>query len=730
MEMGANAEAQLGIGYKSKLLSILLFALSLLVGGHLVQTYDELWYKQQSLFLTQLVSQQSNLIQRRLERSLAATYILATILKRNQGEIKNFGPLADDIIASLGGLTNLQLAPGGIVRQIYPLAGNERAIGHNLLRDDNRRNEALLAIEQRKLTLAGPFELVQGGVAIVGRNPVFIKDSSGNEEFWGFTSALILIDDLLKFTALNELKKNGFHYQLTARQPVSGNITQVIGEKLLDTYISTSLNIDVPNSHWTLKIGKDYPSRKNELNLQYSMVFLVSFLMALLLFLILRQPAKLKRMVAEQTKELEKLAYYDPLTRLGNRKLLMKIIPDVVKNCSLNSQVGALIYLGIDDFKRVNDSMGHSAGDELLKETASRLSNCTRYNDKVVRTSGDEFAVVLTRLRHSDDIKITATKILNAITETVTINQHQLNFSISIGIAILPTDGENAEQLLKHASLAMRHAKKRGKNRFYFYENEMEKSAKANLEVELELKRAIKENEFELYFQPIMVLSNLRPKSFEALIRWRHPTQGLVFPDTFIPVAEQSGLIIELGYWVLKASCLALKKFPKQVSVSVNVSARQFMDPALAEKIKAILRESDTPPQRIILEITESLLIENLESVLFTLKDLRDFGLEISVDDFGTGHSSLSKLKLLPITTLKIDREFIRDLPDNQDDRELTEAIIHMAKKLKLKVVAEGIETQAQQEFLQKQECEYGQGYHFSKPVPIAQALEFTKDYF
>ena len=230
-----------------------------------------------------------------------------------------------------------------------------------------------------------------------------------------------------------------------------------------------------------------------------------------------------------------------------------------------------------------------------------------------------------------------------------------------------------------------------------------------------------------LFYQPIVDLTTSKPIGFEALIRWQHPDKGLIFPDAFIPVAEQSNLITEIGYWVLEAACKALPNFPAHIHISINVSARQFMDPQLATRMKQIIYQYHATPNRITLEITETLLIENIEQVVNSLKNLRDFGLGISVDDFGTGHSSLSKLKLMPINTLKVDRAFIMDLPDNKEDRELTEAILVMAQKLRLKVVAEGVETLEQRDFLVKNQCNFGQGYFFSKPVPLDQALAYTE---
>jgi diguanylate cyclase (GGDEF)-like protein/PAS domain S-box-containing protein len=422
--------------------------------------------------------------------------------------------------------------------------------------------------------------------------------------------------------------------------------------------------------------------------------------------------------------QMERMAFYDTLTDLANRRLFSDRLEQAVVHSTRSGNFAALLYLDLDQFKRVNDTLGHEAGDELLREVARRLSNCVRQEDTVARPGGDEFTILLYEISAPGDAGRVAEKILEELRAPVTISGHQLVVTTSIGITIIPSDSVQPNVLTKNADLAMYRAKERGRNTYRYYSEDMNTQALRRLETENELREALVNDEFELFYQPKVRLVDQKIVGVEALIRWHHPTRGMVGPDQFIGIAEETGVIVEIGNWVVRRACEAAQRFSKRrrepIQVAVNISPRQFRDPNLATTIRRCVRESGIEASQIELEITETMLIDDAEAASVTIERLHELGLRIAIDDFGTGYSSLNYLKRFPIDTIKVDRSFVMDIPDNADDMEITAAVIAMAHGLKLEVVAEGIETAEQLGFLTKHHCEYGQGYYFSRPVPLS----------
>ncbi len=427
-------------------------------------------------------------------------------------------------------------------------------------------------------------------------------------------------------------------------------------------------------------------------------------------------------------RRMERLAFYDTLTELANRRLFNDRLQHAAEHCRRHDLRAALLYLDLDQFKRVNDTLGHESGDVLLKEVATRLLGCVRKEDTVGRPGGDEFTILLYDIDSPADAGKVAEKILRELERPIMISGHQLVVTTSIGITVLPDDGDEPNALTKNADLAMYRAKEQGRNNYQFFSEELNTNAVHRLRTEYELRRALDRSEFELHFQPTIRLADQSIVGAECLLRWNHPERGMVLPGDFITIAEETGAIVEIGNWVIEQACAAGRMLADHhggpLCVAVNISPRQFRDPNLVEVIRRSLRSAGLEPSLLELEITETMLMEDVESTAEIVESLHHLGVRIAIDDFGTGYSSLNYLKKFPIHTVKVDRTFVADIPDSSDDMEITAAVIAMAHRLRMEVVAEGVETRAQLEFLSEQQCDFAQGYLFSRALPLKQVCE------
>lgn len=434
-----------------------------------------------------------------------------------------------------------------------------------------------------------------------------------------------------------------------------------------------------------------------------------------------------ERKASEQ--RIHRLAYYDALTQLPNRTLFQERLHTALQHAERREEWVVLMFLDLDRFKPINDSLGHAAGDRMLKDVAVRLGDCVGDDDTVARMGGDEFTLLLspctgreTALNRAITV---AEQILSRLARPFVLEGREFFVTASIGIALGPQDGHEPSQLMKNADTAMYHAKERGKNNFQFYQAEMNARALERLELESDLRHALEQREFVLYYQPQFSGDGKRLTGVEALLRWRHPERGLVPPGEFIPVLEELGLVVEVGDWVLREACRQLRAWHQRKmrlpKVSVNISARQFADGQLVQRISGILAESGLPPACLELELTESILMRDVAEAMEILANLKRLGLCIAVDDFGTGYSSLNYLKRFPIDVLKIDRSFVDGLPDGERDAQIARAIIAMSHSLNLAVIAEGVETHAQLDFLREHGCDEVQGFLFGRPMPADQ---------
>lgn len=412
------------------------------------------------------------------------------------------------------------------------------------------------------------------------------------------------------------------------------------------------------------------------------------------------------------------LAHYDSLTGLPNRALFEDRMAQVLKQRREGGESAALLFLDLDRFKTINDSLGHHAGDELLKQVARRISECVRDGDTVCRPGGDEFLVLLGQLRSPATAGNVASKILRAVSAPYTVEGWEFSVTPSIGIAVIPEDGTDIETLTRNADTAMYYAKESGRNNFQFFSSSMNQDADHRLALEQGLRRAIERQELELYYQPVADGRDGRIVSAEALLRWNRPGHGVLGAHEFIAVVEQSGMILEIGEWVLREACRHAASWG--IPVAVNLSGLQFRKTGLVELVAAVIRDTGLPPSGLELEITESVLIEDAYQTVDTVNRLRALGVRFAIDDFGTGYSSLGYLKRFPIDRVKIDRAFIRDLNDNPDDAAIVNAIISMTASLGLEAVAEGVETTEQREYLLGRGCTLMQGYLFGRPMPAA----------
>jgi diguanylate cyclase (GGDEF)-like protein len=439
----------------------------------------------------------------------------------------------------------------------------------------------------------------------------------------------------------------------------------------------------------------------------------------------------------EAEARIQHMALHDALTDLPNRILFKERLARTLERARRARRKAAVLFVGLDRFTRINASLGYDVGDRLLKEAALRLTGCLEVaagagmKAEISRFGGDEFTLVLDRVGAPEDVATLARRILDILAESYALSGQDVYTTTSIGIALFPEDGERVQQLLKNADAALRHAKRQGKNTFRFYSPAMNAGAERRLALESDLQKALDRDELLLHYQPTVAMDTGRPVGFEALLRWNHPRLGLVAPGDFVPLAEETGLIVPIGEWVLSTACAQGRRWREAglpaLRIAVNLSARQFWQEDLAPTVGRILVETRLDPRMLDLELTESTFMQDAEATVAALRSLKEMGLTLSVDDFGTGYSSLAYLQRFPLDALKIDRSFVRDVTQNPDSAAITRTVISMARGLNLRVVAEGIEDADQYAFLKTEGCHEGQGYYIARPMPAADVPAFVR---
>lgn len=438
--------------------------------------------------------------------------------------------------------------------------------------------------------------------------------------------------------------------------------------------------------------------------------------------------AKAENSTLSAIKQLNYLLLHDSLTDLANRMKLEQDMTEILKNAQEKLFGVAVMFLDLDRFKYVNDTLGHSSGDILLKDVADRLLSFTRKGEVIARQGGDEFVIVIPESHHVKDIQKRAQEIIDGLARAFELNQNEYYITTSIGISIFPADGDDVHTLLKHADVAMYQAKQQGKNKFYFYNKELDNSLSRRLALECGLRRAVERGEFQVYYQPIVNCRTRNLEGVEALVRWNHPEFGLLMPSEFIRLAEEMGLIVQIGEWVLRTACEQNKAWQKQglqpMLVSVNLSPYQFHQRSLEKLISTLLKQSELQPQYLMVEITENAAAYNEEQFFRKLKALKRLGVRIAIDDFGTGYCSFNYLKEFQADFLKIDRTFIRDMETSSKGGTIVNAIIALSKNLNIEVIAEGVETEEQRDYLAYNQCYLIQGFLFGKPLPPGEFIQ------
>ena len=798
------------------------------------------------------------LVRDSLNQALTLNYSFAAMVRIGQGATARFEDAARELLPYFDSVSHISLSPDGVITKVYPLEGNEVSLGFNQLADTLQNKEAIRARDSGQLTLAGPVQLVQGGVGVVARLPVYLSTPDG-KQFWGFSNVIIRIDRLLQSANLSQLADQGMAYRLWRTNPDTGEQQIITAHEAGFLMDPVHKMFDVPNGNWTLSVAPvagwtDQVHLLGEILIALLLSLLLSY-QGWLMVMIQRRRLHLQDAVADQTRELlkaraqlqatldaipdqlfevdskgiihsyhtnqpdllafkpdeflgqsfhqflpepartivdealreaaecgistgkwysinlprgpatfelsvsrkadsddgvtrfvvlsrditqrkeseeriNKLAFYDPLTQLPNRRLLQDRLERAIVTSQRQDSLGALLFIDLDDFKTLNDNRGHHIGDLLLIAVADRLRQAVRTQDTVARLGGDEFLVVFEGLDAEHDkaarqVQQIAEKILASLNNAYQLEGQEYFNSPSIGICLFGDTPVQIDELLKQADQAMYHAKAAGRNTLRFFDPEMQTITAQRFALQNEIRDALYQQQFQLYYQP-QLNQHGKVVGAEGLVRWIHPQRGMVPPLEFIPLAEESGLILPLGHWILATACAQLVEWSKSsqtadIILSINVSARQFQHPQFVEQLLAIIEQTGAVPNRLKLELTESMLVANQQDIITKMDALRSRGIRFSLDDFGTGYSSLSYLKRLPISELKIDKSFVKDVLTDPNDAAIARMVIRLAQSMELTVIAEGVETKEQRDWLESEGCFKYQGYFFGRPVPISE---------
>ena len=681
-----------------------------------------------------------------LRGALAAAEVLAVAV-RQTGRAEGLDALAAALLGARQSIGTLQLAPKGTVTLVYPATAAGGALGRNLLTDPVTHTSATDAMQSREARVLAPVALLQQRAAtVLGEVPVFLSGDAGGNRFWGFVVVTIGLADLVHASQLDDLPTRGYHFWLSTMGPTSRRPTVVARSTEEELREPVRGEIRLPGDlTWTLSVVPRGGWRSSSLlATEIVLVAIAALLVGLSTHRLLREPEVLREEVAVRRRRLseaqhqlhlevtqrrqaeERLhfeATHDPLSALPNRFSFLDQVQGALEFTRREPGVRiAVLFLDLDRFKYVNDSLGHTLGDDLLVAVAERLRLCLREGDVIARVGGDEFAVLLGAIEDMGTVRAVADRLLKALELPFAIGAQEVFTTASIGITISSTDYERAEDLLRDADTATHRAKSEGRARHQLFDATMRTRVVRTLELETDLRRAIERDEFLVHYQPIIALGSGEISGCEALVRWQHPVRGFVSPGEFIPLAEETGLVVWIDRWVLRTACRQLagwlRAHPEQpLTVSVNLSGRQLGQPHLVEHVAETLKAAELDPASLKLEVTESAVMDNVNAAIEILQRLRNMGVGLLVDDFGTGYSSLSYLERFPFQGVKIDRAFVKGLDRNERDRDIVRAIVTLADSVGMHTIAEGIETAEQLEELRKVGCGYGQGYWFSKPV-------------
>ncbi|MCP4596668.1 EAL domain-containing protein [Neptuniibacter sp.] len=638
-----------------------------------------------------------------------------------------FESLAQEYLQSQLSISHLGLAPDLVITNIYPLQGNERALGLDYRTVPQQMAVIQEAIDKNEIIIAGPVKLVQGNTALVVRVPVFIGEN--RDQLWGVITGVIRDQMLFEQAGIAE-NLWGLNIAIRGHNGLGEEGDVFYGSEKTFTADAVMVDVILPSGRWQIAASSNNGWQVDQSHYfsYWFVAILVSLVIAMASYLISTNYRE--KLIAIETANYR--ANYDGLTNLSNRYHFTQQLKATIHEHQRHQHKFALFFIDLDYFKEVNDNWGHHAGDELLRLFADRMSSIVRSDDLLARLAGDEFVIVLKDIETATQAELLAEKLQMELGEPYPIQGRHLSVTHSLGIAIFPEDGQDLEALLQNADRAMYEAKRAGKNRIFFFNEQLSQEVKRHVQVHNEILDGLRHGEFELYFQPIMDLEQQSISKCEALVRWNHPKKGLVSPIEFIPIAEHTGAICNLGDWILEETCHLLNKMAEKgvdVQVSINRSVAEFQGRNVDQRWLNTLKKYHIDTSRVVFEITESLLMGGVESQLEKINTLRASGIAFSIDDFGTGYSAINYLRHYPVDYLKIDRSFVKDVMDDEQDRTLVEVIIKMGQTLGIKVVAEGVEDQAQLDLLSSYGCDFIQGYHLGKPMPFDQFLSFCLVY-
>jgi diguanylate cyclase (GGDEF)-like protein len=633
---------------------------------------------------------------------------------------ERFRRLAAELLSDDLHTRHIALAPDLVISHIYPEAGNEEALGLDYRENPEQYASIRKAIERDDIVINGPVRLVQGGEALIARVPVNVRATG---EFWGVIS--VVIDHRHLFREAGLIDSDDWSIGLRGANGTGADGPLILGESSVWDRSPVAVDIELPVGGWVLAAvpasGRwERPLR--EFPLLWAGGSLLSLALAALIFSLLMSRTRLQRALSTISHQ----ARFDSLTDLPNREFFMRQLGEYIHECRRKGRRFALLFIDLDHFKEINDTLGHEAGDELLRVVSERIGTVLRGNDLVARFGGDEFVVLLQDLEDPVDAEMVAGKLLRALHPSLSIKGSEVTIDGSIGIAVYPDDGLTTSDLLKHADLAMYAAKEAGRGTSYFFNDSLRHQAESQLHWHNEIKKGLAANQFLVHYQPIVDARTEQLVHVEALLRWRHPEHGMISPAKFIPIAERTGVIRQLGEFVLDRACADLQRMDHaglDARVSINRSSREFNDRRTIMRWLEIIDRHGLARHRFTFEITESVLMPDKSRPHRLLRRLNAEGIRLSIDDFGMGYSSVTYLKRFPVSQLKIDRSFVSDINSSPEQRGLVEAIIKMAGALHLEVVAEGVERRDQAETLRRFDCDLLQGFLFARPMPVDQLI-------
>ncbi|TRW50417.1 EAL domain-containing protein [Aliidiomarina halalkaliphila] len=632
-----------------------------------------------------------------------------------------FAALTENLMSQNLHIRHLAIAQDFQIRMIYPLAGNESALGFDYRTRPDQLRTLHEAISNRTITLNGPVALAQGGEALIARVPVF---SNNTGELLALISQVIDHESLFSDAGL--LSHPELNISLRGLDGTGAQGELITGHYDVWDANPVELTVSLPRGEWKLAavpLSGDWAPADRTGSLYLIFGTLLALLIAAMTYLLLRNQQRLRQAFGLISNQ----ARFDNLTGLANRHFFEEQLSTYMSACERRDEKFALLFIDLDHFKEVNDALGHSAGDDLLKLVTGRLQASLRRDDIVARLGGDEFVVVLKNLSEPFHAQLQAQKLLKHIREPMNLGNNEVSIGASIGIALFPRDGDSHAELLKAADLAMYAAKDSGRGTSEFFNDELREQASTHLHMHQAILQGIRNNDFLVHYQPVINSKDGSLHSIEALARWKHPTRGLLLPKDFIAIAEKSGAIRELGNFVLNCVCMdipALQAAGMKGRVAINFSSHQFYDKVAMDHWFQIMQQHQVDPTCFTFEITESMLLPDRERQRDLLLEVNDRGVTLAIDDFGTGYSSASYLKHFPISLLKIDRTFVTGVPDDPHQNALLSALIHMARALNIDVVIEGVETVSQVNFLNMQTANLIQGFYFAKPMPLEQLIE------